>query len=230
EASKKIQNAKMGKEEFQEFQLLVEFYQEIVNEVRRKKPHWLKEEIKIKQEIHTSRRQCWPNTSEKKKQTRHSAKGRAQTPNNMRSYVKEEKNRLVNKKTNASKWYLKLAKSDDSPEQHGPWQCYNLGMNTAEYEKDKRDGVDKDERNSADKDEQIGIKKAKHIEVKKNERIEVEKAEQKGIGIYNPESGSLFQALAAILMSVQYFEYYSHADFSSLSTPIHSSPPTSTHS
>ncbi|CAG8791913.1 1656_t:CDS:1, partial [Cetraspora pellucida] len=72
EASEKIQNAEMGEEEFQEFKLLAEFYQEIANEVRRKKPHWLKEEME--QETHTLGKRCLPNTLERKKQVRRSAK------------------------------------------------------------------------------------------------------------------------------------------------------------
>ncbi|CAG8647819.1 17820_t:CDS:2, partial [Cetraspora pellucida] len=149
EASRKIQNAEMCEEEFQEFKLLAEFYREIANEVRRKKPHWLKEEIKMEQETLTSGKQCQPNTPERKKRTRHLAKGRAQTPNNTRSYVKEEKNRLVNKKTNVSKWYLKLAQSD-----YSPGQRYDKAMCT------------------------IRNKKTEHIEVEKGERIRVGRNEK----------------------------------------------------
>ncbi|CAG8647917.1 12872_t:CDS:2 [Cetraspora pellucida] len=135
--------------------------EEIVKEVRRKKPHWLKEEIKMKQETRTSGRQCRPNTPERKKRTRHSAKGRAQTLNNTRSCVKEEKNRLVNKKTNASKWYLKLAKSDDSP-----GQCYEKAMDTIRNKKDERIGVENDEPIGVEEDERIGDER-----IDKDERI-----------------------------------------------------------
>ncbi|CAG8779959.1 6230_t:CDS:2, partial [Cetraspora pellucida] len=159
EASRKIQNAKIDKEEFQKFKLLAEFYQKIVNEVRKKKPYWLKEKIKIKQETHTLGRQCRPNTPERKKQTRHLAKGRAQTSNNTRT------------------------KSDDSPEQHGLWQCYNLRMDIAENKKGAfqhaqcNDDEHYKNRIEVKKAECNEVKKNKHIGVENDKPIEVEEDE-----------------------------------------------------